>query len=200
MDESWSRFWMAIALMCLSGAIFANSLTGSPLQVGALAQWASAAATFGAVWVALHNTRQTLAKGAERDELARVRREEVYTATLIAISDEVKQAIDMAESYFRDGDVDRISAKSMSPVYGLGALVGRIDRIPIHECHDIDLISFISAVRLAAHNSQMIIDSFANGDIDEDVDLSNEHQLIDEIRSDLQIAMPELFSKFSRIS
>lgn len=197
MDQQWGRFWVSIGLMSLAGAIAMNSLVNEPIEVGALAQWASAVATVAAVVVALRNTHITLRNAEEREHVARLKKEESYTAAIIVLSDHLKWSLDTMDGFLGAEERSASLIKRMSAVYGFNALIDRMDKIPIHECHNVVLIEVLSTMRLAAHNAQVEIDTAVEEGVDAKIGATDEIELHQSARDSLKETFSELFKQIS---
>ncbi|RZJ17482.1 MAG: hypothetical protein EON91_09065 [Brevundimonas sp.] len=197
MTKDWAKFWLAVAIMMLAGAISANSILASPLEIGALAQWASAIATVSAVIVALRNTHYTIVRSEEKEENNKKRKEEAYTASVIVLSDQVHQSLRMMNTYMGSDKRSPSIIKRLSAVYGFVALIDRMDRIPIHECHNVILIEVLASMRMAAHNAQFEIDEAVEGGVETAVPVDNEIELLASARDSLREAFPALFAQIS---
>lgn len=193
MNQEWGRFWIAVAIMALAGAIAMNSIATVPLQLGALAQWASAFATVAAVIVALRNTHYTLERAEIRERENKERRDESYTVAVVVISDQLARSLTMMEELLARRPCNASTIKRASNIYAFDALIARMDKIPIHECHEVILIDVLSTLRLVAHNAQVEIDNVIEDDPEVTISVEPEIILLRSARESLKEAFPVIF-------
>jgi hypothetical protein len=193
MTDAWSKFWIAMAVMALSGALVVNASAGDPVQMGPLGQWAAALATVSAVLVALFNTNKTLSETARKAEEQKIHDEWIYTSSIYKLCIQVELAIDLLTTHICAPTPTPIAnIKLAKDISHIGGLVGAIDRIPIHVAHDPDLISALVNIRMSALNTSTKLDRAVEAGLPAIMSFGPERRLIVNTKKSLENDYPEL--------
>jgi hypothetical protein len=180
MSDAWAKFWLAMALMALAGVIAGSVAWGGKLEVGALAQWVAAGATFGAIWIALHNTQRTLDETNLRESKKQERLDRSYIAAVIAMCCDVLENIAIIKDECGARKRSTEELKELECRTGLGSNTSSLERIPIHASPDSELVLLWINARLAAHNAHTKLSDTIARQKSSTVDVDDELKLIED--------------------
>ena len=197
MTDPWAKFWIAISLMVLAGALIANIAIGSPLEIGALAQWASAVATTVAVWVALRNKTVTLSEGSRREAVREQQQQRAFVASIVGLADQAILVTGELNKYLGKKPRSVSDIARLAKIFHFGSLSGSLEKLPLHSAHTSVLVAAISTLRMAVQSTQAEIDLAIDRGVDTVVHLDEELKVMTGVREALAKAFPDVANEFS---
>lgn len=193
MTDPWAKFWIAISLMVLSGFLMANLVIGSPIEVGALAQWVAAGATVFAIAVALKNTQATLDNADRREASKQQIADKVYITAVISLAVQVSTAIDILKEHVGGAPKSKEILSQMLRLSHIDGLVGSIDRMPLHTVPDPILVGILTNIRISAKNSGKHLELAVESEKSVSLSFDAEAELMEQMVDQLRAAFPDEF-------
>lgn len=178
MTKDWALFWVGMGFMAMAGAIGANVVLGSPMQVGALGQWASAAGTIAAVMIAVRNTRISIRDAAERDQVKQDHADQTYANSLFVLARLLKLSADAIEKQLMDKPVSPEVARTVASRLHLDGLTAALDRMPLHLAPNPEMVICFGNLRTASTNLSSKLQDIASGKTGKVLDAGPEIKLI----------------------
>ncbi|MDY6924519.1 MAG: hypothetical protein SWI22_11235 [Pseudomonadota bacterium] len=177
MTSEWAKFWLSIGVMVLGAGLFANLAWSQPLEVGSLSQWASAAATTAAIWVALHNAQIANRESDRRDRLRQEIADRSYVESVRSLAKRASTLFGVIEEHLSN-EVKAIGhIRAMAKVYDDRDIYENLKRIPLHSAPDPRLITIISDLLLAVKNVRLEIEAAVEEGVDAQLLIGSEIKL-----------------------
>jgi len=153
MSREWSQFYLAMGMMALTVALFANIAHDESINLGPLSTWFAAFATLGAVTVALFNTDRTIRDAIRREHEADIRSAERFLKSIQSLAFRLKTSLKIYWEEDKDNDWADKDLDFLENRLRLDELIGILSRMPLHQARDMKTIMKAELLLFAAHTA-----------------------------------------------
>ena len=174
MSREWGLFWLAMAIMVLSGSIIATGFLGKGFNVGSVGQWASAIGTVTAVWVALRNTHLSLSVAEERENLRQKKADHAFISTVTVLTSQIDQAMTLLHDSKNGQVISPVFARDIVARTNMKGAIAALDRLPLHLAPETFYIGTYDNVRACTMHVIEKLEAISKGSKGGVLDISQE--------------------------